>query len=243
MPPRTSPRSPSARRVLRRLGLAALLPLAGCGDAPPPPAPYAPPAPGTTYDYGDFSNTVTGVDGWRTTYTDDAGREGRRVGLFITEDPRRPLVVQVAALDSLWPLTLNRRVELRTQQEEEVYTWQFTVVDTATVEVEAGTFRTYVVEGVHVPQLVRDPSRASTVIHTWWYAPEPKAVVRFESTYFAGPAKGRRFGATLRAIRTAAPGDSAAPAVPPADSASATGAASPAAPAESPPAGGPRRRD
>ena len=225
-----SPRPAAGRRRRRAAAHAALVPLAACaGGEAPSPAPYAPPAPGTTYDYGAFSNTITGVDGWRTSYVDDAGREGRRVGLFITEDPRRPLVVQVAALDSLWPLTLNRRVELRTTQGEEVYTWQFTIADTATVEVGAGTFRTYVVEGVHVPQLVRDPNQAATVIHTWWYAPEPEAVVRFESTYLSGPAKGRRFAGALRAIRAAAPGDSTGrpPAGAPADTAAPAGAGPP----------------
>lgn len=214
-----------------RFSLTALLLLSACAEPPMPPAPYVPPAAGTTYDYGDFSNTITGADGWRTTYVDDAGREGRRVALFITEDPRRPLVVQAVALDSLWPLSLGRRAQVRATQGEEVSSWQFTVVDTATVEVEAGTFRTYVVEGVHVPQLVRDPAQASTVIHTWWYAPEPNAVVRFQSVYVAGPGKGRRFAGSLRAIR--APADSAAGRAPAGgDSAARSGTAPvPAAPA------------
>ena len=218
----------AASATTRRRVAAALLLLPACAGPSMPPAPYVPPAAGTTYDYGDFSNTITGADGWRTTYVDDAGREGRRVALFITEDPRRPLVVQAAALDSLWPLSLNRRAQVQTTQGDEVSTWQFSVVDTATVEVEAGTFRTYVVEGVHVPQLVRDPARASTVIHTWWYAPEANAVVRFQSVYVAGPAKGRRFAGALKAIR--APGDSAVGRTPAAGDSAARPDGAPASP-------------
>jgi hypothetical protein len=201
--------SPGARRrallALGALGLA----LAACEEAPPP-APYVAPALGTTYDYGTFTNTVTKVEGWRTTFTDDKGREGQRIALFIEEDPRRPLVVDLAALDSLWPLQLGRRVALKTQLGDELFRWEFAVLDTTTVQVEAGTFRALVVEGIHTPELIRDPRQASTRLYTWWYAPEANAVVRVETTYLAGPGQGQRHTATLRGIRAPGAGDSAA---------------------------------
>ena len=180
--------------------------VAGCGHAPEP-APYVAPAPGTVYDYGDFTNTVTSVDGWRTAYVDNLGREGSRLALFITEDPTRPVAVDSAALDSLWPLTLGHEVTLHAQQGEERHRWVFRVLDTATVEVPAGKFAAYVVEGVQTPELVRSPEAAGSVVHTWWYAPDARAVVRFESAYLLGPAAGRRFEGTLKGIR--APGAAA----------------------------------
>ncbi|HEY0972783.1 MAG TPA: hypothetical protein VGE02_17565 [Gemmatimonadales bacterium] len=188
-----------------------LLVAAGACDYPAQSAAYVAPEPGTVYDYGDFTNTVTAVDGWRTTFVDDQGREARRIGLFITEDPRRPLSVDSVALDSLWPLELGRKVQMKARQGEEVYKWEFSVLDTVTVQVPAGRFTTLVVEGVQTPELVRSPEAASTVLHTWWFAPEANAVVRFQSTYLMGPATGRRFEGQLRAIRhQPAPGDSGA---------------------------------
>lgn len=199
----------SARPAGVALGLAML---AACGSGAMDPAPYVAPAPGTVYDYGTFSNTVTAADGWRTQFVDDGGRGGSRLALFITEDPSAPVDVPPVALETLWPLKLRNQVRMQARVGEEVYHWEFRVLDTATVTVEAGTFRTYVVEGMHVPELVRDPQAASTTLHTWWYAPEAEAVVRFESSYLGGPATGRRVGGELRAIRTAAVGASTEPA-------------------------------
>ena len=215
----------------RRGGLLAAFAVAAVASAcesPPAPVPYVAPAPGTVYDYGDFTNTVTRVDGWRTTFTDDRGRPGQRLALFITEDPQRPLVVDAAALDSLWPLQLGRRLTLRTQQGDELFKWEFRVLDTATIEVPAGRFATTVVEGVQTPELVHSPRTAGSVVHTWWYAPEANAVVRFESAYLLGPAAGRRFEGTLKAIR--APGaraDSGPAATPPAGPAASPGPPAP----------------
>ncbi len=159
------------------------------------------------------------MDGWRTTFVDDRGREASRIGLFITEDPRQPLNVDSVALDSLWPLELGRKVQMKARQGEEVYRWDFSVLDTVTVQVPAGRFTTLVVEGVQTPELVRSPQGASTVLHTWWFAPEANAVVRFQSTYLMGPGTGRRFEGQLKAIRhESSPG--AAPGVVPGDSGS-----------------------
>lgn len=218
----TSPQVVPAR--VRRGPAAALAALAcaaaiGCAaDDGVAAAPYVAPPPGTVYDYGDFSNTVTASDGWRTTYTDDRGREGRRVALFMTEDPSRPITVEPAALDSLWPLRLGRRVTLRTMRGEERDRWEFSVLDTATVTVPAGTFQAIVVEGVQTPELVHSPEAATSVVHTWWYAPEVAAVVQFQSAYVMGPAVGRRVEGRLQAVRgpgtASAAADSAAAAPP-----------------------------
>jgi hypothetical protein len=226
--PRSSSHSPRRRRSLARLlVVCASVASVGACARDLPPVPYVAPPPGTVYDYGTFSNTVTRSAGWRTTYVDDRGREGRRVALFITEDPKRPLEVPGPALDSLWPLRLGRQLTLRTRQDQEVYRWEFRVLDTTTVTVGAGTFHTVVVEGVNTPELVRDPNSASTVLHTWWFAPEANAVVRFESNYLGGPATGRRVAGELREIRSPSPGDSGRPAAPPTPD---SGAGRPAAP-------------
>lgn len=187
----------------------ALAMTAGCAG-PPEAVPYSSPVPGTVYDFGDFTNTVTAVDGWRTTYVDDRGRTGRRVALFITEDPRRPLTFVGPPIDSLWPLRLGTATTLRTREGDEVYRWEFRVLDTTTVTVPAGTFAATVVEGTRVPELVHAPQGASTVLNTWWYAPAVGTVVRFESNYLTGPGQGRRFTGELRSIRPPPAADSAA---------------------------------
>lgn len=209
-PRRTSSPRPTGSRRAAAAG-AALAALVACSAPPPPPTVgYSTPAPGTVYDYGTFTNTITAVDGWRTTYVDDAGREARRVALFITEDPRRPLRLDSAAVGGLWPLRLGAATTLRAHRGDEVDRWQFRVLDTTTVTVPAGTYAAFVVEGIVTPELTHAPAAASTVLNTWWYAPSAQAVVRFESTYLTGPAKGRRVEGELRAIRPPAGVDSAA---------------------------------
>jgi hypothetical protein len=201
-------------RAIVAAGLVGLAGLTAC-SGPPPAIAYSAPAPGTVYDYGDFTNTITAVDGWRTTYVDDRGRTARRVALFITENPQRPLDVDSVALGSLWPLRLGAATTVRTRAGEEVYRWKFRVVDTTTVTVPAGTFAATVVEGIEVPELVHAPQQASSVLNTWWYAPAARAVVRFESTYLTGPVQGRRVIGELKAIRTPPRTDSGqAPAAP-----------------------------
>lgn len=184
--------------------------LAGC-KPDVPPMPYAPPPVGTLYDYGAQTNTITSVNGWRTSYRDNVGREGTRVGLFITEDPRRPFTIDSAAMGGLWPLRLGEQAVVTVKRDGEVYRWDFNVTDTATITVPAGTFSTFIVQGVERPELVHDPATAVTVSNQWWVAPPHNTVVRFVSTYVTGPAAGRQVVGELKAVRTASVSDSIIP--------------------------------
>lgn len=174
-----------------------------------PPMPYTPPPVGTVFDYGGQSNTITKVDGWRTSYRDNLGREGSRLGLFITEDPRQPFTEDSAALGALWPLRLGQQTVVTVKRDSEEYRWDFDVTDTATITVPAGTFSTFIVQGVERPTLVRNPRTAVTVSNRWWVARPNNTVVRFVSTYLTGPAAGRQVIGELKAIRTASAPDSA----------------------------------
>jgi hypothetical protein len=187
---------------------AAAVPLAAC-KPDVPPMPYTPPPVGTVYDYGGQTNTITKVDGWRTSYRDNLGRDGSRLGLFITEDPRQPFTEDSAAMGALWPLRLGQQTVVTVKRDSEAYRWDFDVTDTATITVPAGTFSTFIVQGVERPTLVRNPRTAVTVSNRWWVARPNNAVVRFVSTYLTGPAAGRQVVGELKAIRTASASDSA----------------------------------
>jgi len=186
---------------------AAVVVLAACRPDVPPME-YSPPPVGTLYDYGAQTNTITNVNGWRTSYRDNVGREGTRVGLFITEDPRRPFTIDSVALRDLWPLRLGEQTAMTVKRDSEVYRWDFNVTDTATITVPAGTFSTFVVQGVERPELVRNPTTAVTVSNQWWVARPNNVVVRFVSTYVTGPAAGRQVVGELKAVRTASASDS-----------------------------------
>jgi len=204
------PRSPGRIRGVTRIAMlcAAALPLAAC-EPDVPPMPYTPPPVGTVYDYGGQTNTITKVDGWRTAYRDNLGREGSRLGLFITEDPRHPFSGDEVAIGELWPLRLGQQTVVTVKRDSEEFRWDFDVTDTATITVPAGTFSTFIVQGVERPTLVRNPRTAVTVSNRWWVARPNNAVVRFVSTYLTGPAAGRQVVGELTAIRTASASDSA----------------------------------
>lgn len=197
----------AARRRVRRpaallVGVLALG-IAAC-DLGPPEAPYVAPTPGTVYDYGDFTNTIVSSDGWRVRYSDNHGREAERIGVFLTGDPREPLQVPPAVLDSLWPLRPGHETAFQVRRGPEVWRWELRVLPVEEeVTVGAGRYRTIVVQGVQTPELVRSPQVAGAVLHSWWYAPEAEAVVRFRTTYLAGPAQGRVVEGALRGIRRA----------------------------------------
>jgi hypothetical protein len=156
--------------------------------------------PGTTYNYTGVSNTITSVDGWRTRFTDSQGREGSRVALFLSEDPRNPMQVDSAQLASLWPLRVGNETSLEVQRGPEVWTYEFRVTGTQKVTVPAGEFDTFVVQAVESPRLVRDPASAFTAMYTWWYSPGVRNVVKFRTSYLAGPATGRQIESELESI-------------------------------------------
>jgi len=213
--------APVARRrpgIPAALLAAALALGASACDLGPPEAPYVAPAPGTVYDYGDFTNTIVSADGWRVRYSDNLGREGERIGLFLTGDLAEPLQVDPAVLDSLWPLRPGHETAFQVRRGPEVWRWELRVLPVEEeVTVGAGRYRTIVVQGVQTPELVRSPRTASTVMHSWWYAPEAKTVVRFRTTYLAGPGQGRIVEGALQGI-----GAADAPPAPPAPSAGRT---------------------
>lgn len=205
------PRLPRRTRGVTRIAMlpAVVASLAAC-KPDIPPMPYTPPPVGTVYDYGGQTNTITKVDGWRTSYRDNLGRTGSRLGLFITEDPRRPFTGDEVAMGDLWPLRLGQQSVVTVKRDSEVYRWDFDVTDTATITVPAGTFSTFIVQGVERPALVRDPRTAVTVSNRWWVARPNNTVVRFVSTYLTGPAAGRQVVGELKAVRTAGAADSTA---------------------------------
>jgi hypothetical protein len=180
---------------------------AACGQGGVDGAPYVAPRPGTVYHYRGMDNTITAVDGWRTTYRDQAGREGLRIGLFLVDDPLHPAQVDSAALASLWPLRVGNEATVRVQRDPEVYRWDFRVTGIDHVEVGAGAFDAYVVQAVQTPVLVRTPQAAVTAMYTWWYAPRIAAVVKVRTSYLGGPAAGRVVESELLSIDTHAATD------------------------------------
>ncbi len=191
------------------LGCAVLVTVVAC-DAGPQSAPYVAPTPGTVYDYGQFTNTITAADGWRVRFSDNQGRQAERIGVFLTGDVEEPLQVEAAALDSLWPLEPGREAAFETKRGPEVWRWELRVTEGEEITVPAGTFQTLLVQGVQTPELVRNPQAAATVAYSWWYAPEINSVVRYRTTYMSGPAQGRVVEGELRGITAAAASGSAA---------------------------------
>lgn len=178
-----------------------VLVLAGCGDlGRMDPAPLPEIAPGTIYHYEGLTNTVVEGDGWAYTYEDGQGRSGRRVGVFLSDDPRAPAEVDSAALAALWPLEVGRETVVDVARHGEEWEWEFRVTGTETLEVPMGTFDTYVVQAAQVPRVTRTPGREVSTLHTWWYSPEVGAVVRFRTTYLTGPAQGRVVQAALERV-------------------------------------------
>jgi hypothetical protein len=162
-------------------------------SAPPPlgPAQYVAPAVGTTYRYIGFTNVVLSSEGWRVRFADDHGREGLRVGLFITDDIKHPSEIDSTALARLWPLHKGAETVVMTRRGRDQSRWMFKVIGEKYVDVPAGNFQTYIVQGVMRPEKLTDPKTETTLAFTWWYAPSINAVVRFETTYVSGPATGQ----------------------------------------------------
>lgn len=193
----------------RSLRLASLLPVAGTlillgactgGEEEAATAPYVSQEPGTVYHYAGVTNTITAVDGWRTRFTDNAGREGSRVGLFISENPAQPTQVDSADLAALWPLRVGKETEMKVNRGDEVWRYEFRVTGTQKVTVPAGEFDTFVVQAVETPELVRDPAKSYSAMYTWWYAPEIGNVVKFKTSYLSGPPAGRVYESELEKV-------------------------------------------
>jgi hypothetical protein len=164
------------------------------------PAPYVPPAVGTVYQYVGFKNVVLASEGWRVRFADDKGRRATRVGQFMTDDPDTPSQIDTATLAKFWPLTNGKKASLRMISGAYVSRWEFNVVGQAQVAVPAGVFDTYVVQAVQRPDSITDAAKQTIFAYTWWYAPEVAAVVKFETTYYSGPARGQVVSSMLESI-------------------------------------------
>jgi hypothetical protein len=167
------------------------------------PAAYTPPPVGTRYEYSSVVNTVTRNDGWRTYFTDGSGRPGLRTALFIPDDPSAPLTLDRAALDRLWPLRLGASTEIAAKRAPLEWRWKVAVVDTETVTVPAGRFRTYVVEATEQP-VITAIRPAPVNVATFWYAPALNAVVRYRTGQFVGGK--RRLPPRQELLRVTTPG-------------------------------------
>lgn len=193
------------RRALLLLCAAAAAPsiAAGCsrGDRPLA-APYVAPPAGTVYHYAGFANRVIESSGWRTRFADDSGRQGVRVGLFISDDPQHPSRIDSTQLAALWPLTEGKQTTIVVRSGATAWRWMFKVVGTQDVTVPAGRFHTYLVQAVQRPDSGFDPRKSTVVGYSWWYAPSIAAVVRFKTTYFAGAAKGRVVASALERVES-----------------------------------------
>jgi hypothetical protein len=181
--------------------LPALMVIAGCSSPKGlDPAPYVPPAIGTVYQYVGFKNVVLSSEGWRVRFADDKGRRATRVGVFMTDDPDTPSQIDTATLARFWPLADGKKASLRMVSGAYVSRWEFNVVGQAQVAVPAGVFETYVVQAVQRPDSVTDADKQTVFAYTWWYAPEVAAVVKFETTYYSGPARGQVVRSMLESI-------------------------------------------
>ena len=170
----------------RPIVLLALVAMASTSYAQLPSAAYAPPPVGTRYVYSGMTNTITRNDGFRTYFEDARGRAGLRTATFIPDNPAAPLTIDRDALGKLWPLRLGRAATLEARRGQLAWKWNLTVVDTQTVTVPAGQFKTYVVEAIETPLVATRPD-AWANITVFWYAPSNGAVVRFKSGQILGP--------------------------------------------------------
>lgn len=172
------------------------------------PAPFKKPPIGVVLAYaGGLTQTVTAVTGMRVLSTDNAGLEGAHVGLFVADNPKVPRQIDDRVLAAFWPLKPAGKATVPIALGRERWEAQRQVVGTEKVTVPAGTYLTYVVEGVQRPKFVANP-KSTSLVTTWWYAPSIGAVVRFAAT-----AKGGSAGAgvvrpfelvTVRALHTPA---------------------------------------
>lgn len=211
MPLRSFP--PVAYRPAWTLGLVAALAVLGATtlraqSTDLAPAPYRPPPPGTALVYTNgLTNRIVSHAGWSMRYTDAQGRPGALLALFIVDHPDKPLTVDVSRLRQLWPLRVDNLFEGDLKRGLEIWNVSLRVTAIEEVTVPAGTFLTYVVEGVQGPHRVADPA-SPTIATTWWYAPEVGAVVRFMTSTVRPtgvPAPARRYELVEVVKPTAAP--------------------------------------
>jgi hypothetical protein len=172
----------------------------GCVESAGQTAPYVAEQPGRLYRYDSFTNTVTRAEGWDTYFVDNLGRPGLRRGVFITDDPNNPADIGASELEALWPLEVGKATIVNVERGEERWRWEFRVTGKETINVPAGTYDTFIVQGVLTPELVHDPAGAVSLMNTWWYSPETAAVVRFRTTYLSGPGAGRAVEGSLQGI-------------------------------------------
>ncbi|MBI2796868.1 MAG: hypothetical protein HYX65_09205 [Gemmatimonadetes bacterium] len=168
-----------------------------------PNAPYVAPAVGTREVYTGFVNRIARNAGWRTEYTDNAGRPGARMGLFMADNPKMPVAMDTALFTRLWPLRRNGEVVIETQRYPRKWLWKIKVLGTERVKVPAGTFDCWVVETLEQPT-VTTSKVAYSYVSVFYYAPSIASVVKFKQTVLSGTRRGQARRAEL--VRLERPG-------------------------------------
>ena len=163
------------------------------------PAPYVPPKPGTVFRFAGFNMRVEENHGMAMRFADDSGRIGDRIGLFVVSDPKNPVVIDTAKMAAFWPLKNGNHTDIVVTEGKDQWDLSLNVVGEQVVDVEAGTFKTFLVQGTQKRRgtAVGPPT---TLGHSWNYAPSIGFVVRFETAVVAGPNQGRRFASALRSV-------------------------------------------
>jgi hypothetical protein len=200
-----------AEHAIRAFVALAVVACGSSGDKAPParpgpamvPAPYIKPVVGTRLVYDSFTTTIVKADHWRVEFRDDRGVVGARVGGFIADNPKVPLILDTAVLRRLWPLRLGNAIDIEAQRYPLIWRWHIAVTGTARIVTMAGTFDCYVVESTETP-VIASSSRPYLDNTRYFYAPAINQVVRIEAERVGGPGAGARLAAEL--VRYEEPG-------------------------------------
>lgn len=65
--------------------------------------------------------------------------------------------------------------------------WRLRVIGTEEVTVPAGTYNTFIIEGIEAAQQSGPDLRPITTLYQWWYAPKINFVVRLMERRITGP--------------------------------------------------------
>ena len=134
------------------------------------------PAPGTVVEYNSgVTLTFTGRDGFRCTYTDEAGVTVEKYAGFGDD-----VAMLNAGLDRLWPLSLGAEQILTvpglsaSSTTFGSVTERFTVMTGETISVPAGKFDTVVIE----QEEAVSGNNGHNAKRTFWYAPDLGVVIK-----------------------------------------------------------------
>ena len=152
-----------------------------------PSAPFAHPAEKTLFQFGDRATTITRSEGWRTWFVDEKENQGGFVGGFVPDHPSRPLAFSEQRLAEFWPLQVGKAIDIVMARDTNSWLWRLRVIGTEEVTVPAGTYKTFVIEGIEASQQSGPDLRPITTLYQWWYAPKINFVVRLMERRITGP--------------------------------------------------------